>query len=321
VIIKKPDDVKSSEITDEKVYLNRRNFIRGAVLAGTTAATALLYRTLNASGKKTAETAAVRKPVAGYHTPEGEPANDLEDIANYNNFYEFSTSKQAVAVRATGFVTRPWSVEIAGLVHKPKVFDLDDLVKLAPVEDRIYRLRCVEGWSMVIPWLGFPLGRLLREVEPTGEARYVHFVTLLDPKRMPNQKTGVLPWPYVEGLRLDEAMHPLTILATGLYGKMLPPQNGAPLRLVVPWKYGFKSIKSIVRIDLTADEPKTTWSDYAPDEYGFYSNVNPEVDHPRWSQARERRIGEFGMRATLMFNGYGDQVAQLYSGMDLKKYF
>jgi sulfoxide reductase catalytic subunit YedY len=321
VLIKKPDDVKSSEITDEKLYINRRNFVRAAVLAGTTVATGLLYRTLNAPGKKTPAAAAVINPAAAYHTPEGEPANELEDITNYNNFYEFSTSKQGVAVRAKGFVTRPWSVEIAGLVHKPKVFDLDDLVKLAPVEDRVYRLRCVEGWSMVIPWLGLPLARLLREVEPTGQARYVHFVTLLDPQRMPNQKTGVLPWPYVEGLRLDEAMHPLTILATGLYGKMLPPQNGAPVRLVVPWKYGFKSIKSIVRIDLTADEPKTTWADYAPDEYGFYSNVNPEVDHPRWSQARERRIGEFGMRSTLMFNGYGDQVAQLYSGMDLKKYF
>ena len=321
MLIKKPDDVKSSEITDEKLYLNRRNFIRGAVLAGTTVATGLLYRTLNAPGKKALATAAVSNPAAAYHTPEGEPANDLEDITNYNNFYEFSTSKQGVAVRAKGFVTRPWSVEIAGLVHKPKVFDLDDLVKLAPVEDRVYRLRCVEGWSMVIPWLGLPLASLLREVEPTGQARYVHFVTLLDPQRMPNQKTGVLPWPYVEGLRLDEAMHPLTILATGLYGKMLPPQNGAPVRLVVPWKYGFKSIKSIVRINLTADQPKTTWGDYAPDEYGFYSNVNPEVDHPRWSQARERRIGEFGMRSTLMFNGYGDQVAQLYAGMDLKKYF
>ena len=321
MIIKKPADIKSSEITDENLYLNRRNFLRGAVLAGTTVATGMLYRRLNASGKKAPATIAARESAAPYHTAEGEAANDLEDITNYNNFYEFSTSKQAVAVRAKGFITRPWSIEIAGLVHKPKVFDLDDIVKLAPVEDRVYRLRCVEGWSMVIPWLGLPLGRLLREVEPTGEARYVNFVTLLDPQRMPNQKTGVLPWPYVEGLRLDEAMHPLTILATGLYGKTLPPQNGAPLRLVVPWKYGFKSIKSIVRIVLTANEPKTTWSDYAPDEYGFYSNVNPEVDHPRWSQARERRIGEFGMRSTLMFNGYADQVAQLYAGMDLKKYF
>jgi len=244
----------------------------------------------------------------------------LEDITNYNNFYEFSTSKGSVASAAKGFVTRPWTVSVEGMVNKPRTFDLDELVKF-PLEERIYRLRCVEGWSMVIPWVGFPLSLLLEKVEPTASAKYVAFQTLYDPKRMPNQRTGVLDWPYVEGLRIDEAMHPLTILATGLYGETLPPQDGAPIRLVVPWKYGFKSIKSIVKIQLLAEEPPTTWNIQAPNEYGFYSNVNPGVAHPRWSQARERRIGEFTMRPTLMFNGYGDQVAHLYSGMDLRRYF
>ncbi|HEU4391899.1 MAG TPA: protein-methionine-sulfoxide reductase catalytic subunit MsrP, partial [Blastocatellia bacterium] len=254
-------------------------------------------------------------------TPEGEKVTPFENITHYNNFYEFSTSKEGVAGRAKNFVTRPWTVEVEGLVQKPKVFDIDDILKLSPAEDRVYRHRCVEGWSMVIPWLGFPLARLLKEVEPTSEAKYVEFVTLLDPSRMPNQNTSVLDWPYVEGLRMDEALHPLTILAVGIYGEMLLPQNGAPLRLVVPWKYGFKGIKSMVKIRLREDQPTSTWTAASPDEYGFYSNVNPEVDHPRWSQATERRIGEFGRRATLMFNGYGDQVAQLYSGMDLRTYF
>ncbi len=226
-----------------------------------------------------------------------------------------------MARKAKGFVTSPWSVRVEGLVNKPRVYGLDELVKLAPLEERIYRLRCVEGWSMVIPWVGFPLKALLDSVEPLSNARYVAFETLFDPKRMPNQSTGVLDWPYIEGLRLDEAMHPLTILATGLYGEALPPQDGAPIRLVVPWKYGFKSIKSIVTIRLVADQPRTTWSLQAPNEYGFYSNVNPAVPHPRWSQARERRIGEYGMRDTLLFNGYAEQVASLYSGMDLKVNF
>jgi len=221
---------------------------------------------------------------------------------------------------ASSFVTRPWTVSVDGLVNNPKIFDLEELLKF-PQEERVYRLRCVEGWSMVIPWIGFPLSQILNKVEPSGSAKYVAFQTLFDPKRMPNQNTGVLDWPYVEGLRLDEAMHPLTILATGLYGETLPPQDGAPVRLVVPWKYGFKSIKSIVKISLVAGEPPTTWNMAATDEYGFYSNVNPNVPHPRWSQARERRIGEFGLRNTLLFNGYGDQVAALYSGMDLRKYF
>ena len=322
MLIKKPDDITSSEITSESVYRNRRNFIRGTILAGSALATGVAYRMLNAPAARKIESATNSSEIPrGYVTAEGEVATKFEDITNYNNFYEFSTSKQAVAVRAKGFVTRPWTVEVGGLVHKPRTFDIDQLTQLAPPEDRIYRMRCVEGWSMVIPWRGFPLARLLSEVEPMGTAKYVRFVTLYDGNRMPNQQTSVLPWPYVEGLRLDEAMHPLTILATGLYEKSLLPQNGAPLRLVVPWKYGFKGIKSIVQIVLTAEEPKTTWAEYAPDEYGFYANVNPGVSHPRWSQAHERRIGEFGMRPTLMFNGYGDHVAHLYQGMDLQTQF
>jgi sulfoxide reductase catalytic subunit YedY len=322
MLIKKPDDISSSEITNENLFLNRRNFIRGAVLAATTTSTALLYRRLaTPSHEKPVIESAQSKGANGYFTAEGEPATGFEDITNYNNFYEFSTGKSEVALEAKDFVTRPWTVAVSGLAHKPKTFDLDDLLKLAPLEDRVYRLRCVEAWSMVIPWLGFPLAKLLDQVEPMSGAKFVKFVTLLDPQRMPNQNGDVLPWPYVEGLRLDEAMHPLTILAAGLYGKMLPPQNGAPLRLVVPWKYGFKSIKSIVKIELTDRQPACTWSDYMPDEYGFYSNVNPNVSHPRWSQATERRIGEFGRRDTLMFNGYQDQVAHLYTELDLKANF
>ncbi len=322
MLIKNSDDIKSSEITSEQNYWNRRNFIRGAVLAATTTATGLLYRKLNTPGREANKVAPPELLAKGaYLTPEGEKANEFEDITNYNNFYEFSTDKEAVARRAKNFVTRPWTVEVGGLVNKPKTFDLDDLLKISPLEDRVYRFRCVEAWSMIIPWLGFPLAALLKQVEPMGDAKFVKFVTLVDPERMPNQTRDVLPWPYVEGLRLDEAMHPLTLLAAGLYGKMLPPQNGAPLRLVVPWKYGFKSIKSIVQILLVKDQPVNTWNAVGPDEYGFYSNVNPKVSHPRWTQATERRIGEFGLRDTLMFNGYGDQVASMYSGMDLKANF
>jgi sulfoxide reductase catalytic subunit YedY len=319
MLIKKPDDIKSSEITSERLYVNRRVFLRGAALLGTATATGWLYRTLNRPGLQAPPNVAAT--AATYATPAGEAANSFEEIANYNNFYEFSTSKQAVALRAKNFVTRPWTVEVTGRVNKPKTFDLDELLALSPQEDRVYRFRCVEAWSMVIPWLGFPLAKLLAAVEPLSEAKYVQFQTLFDPDRLPNQNSDVLPWPYFEGLRLDEAMHPLTILASGLYGKPLPPQNGAPLRLVVPWKYGFKSIKSIVRIKLTAEQPRSTWNDAAPDEYGFYSNVNPDVSHPRWSQATENRIGEWGRRDTLLFNGYADQVASLYAGMDLKKNF
>jgi sulfoxide reductase catalytic subunit YedY len=325
MLIKKSADIKSSEITDQKVYLNRRLFMRGAILAGSAMATGVLYRQLNPPAAVVEE----RPRIAGLVTPAAgdaiktgfkvdEPLTSFADITNYNNFYEFSTEKRAVAAAARGFVSRPWTVEVGGLVNKPKTYDLDDLLKLAPQEERIYRHRCVEGWSMVIPWDGFPLATLLKQVEPLSTARYVAFQTLLDPKRLPNQSTTVLPWPYVEGLRLDEAMNPLALLATGLYGGTLPAQDGAPLRLVAPWKYGFKGIKSIVKITLVADQPPTTWNIAGPNEYGFYSNVNPGVDHPRWSQRTEHRIGELTSRNTLLFNGYADQVGYLYEGMDLK---
>ena len=319
-------NIKPDKITDKQTYLNRRLFMRAAVLAGTATASTLLYRRLNpgsvevAEGEKlgVAQLSPAEALKSGFRVDE--KPTPLESITNYNNFYEFDTSKSGVARAAKGFVTSPWSVSVEGLVNKPRVFDLDELLKIQQ-EERIYRLRCVEGWSMVIPWIGFPLKTLLDKVEPTSQAKYVAFQTLFDPKRMPNQGTGILKWPYVEGLRLDEAMHPLTIMATGLYGETLPPQDGAPIRLVVPWKYGFKSIKSVVKISLVADEPPTTWNFEAPDEYGFYSNVNPNVSHPRWSQADERRIGEYERRKTLIFNGYGEQVAKLYEGMDLVRNF
>jgi sulfoxide reductase catalytic subunit YedY len=326
MLIKKPDDILSSEITPQSVYLNRRTFLRGAVLAASTTATGLLYRSFTRTSDQAKPGESAGEKIAGLQSAPGVPQLDekktsFEDITHYNNFYEFSTDKRAVADKARGFVTRPWTVAVEGLVNRPKVFDIDELIKLAPPEERVYRHRCVEGWSMVIPWVGFPLAKLLEQVQPNSQAKYVAFETLADSKQMPNIRSNVLDWPYVEGLRLDEALHPLTILATGLYGETLPPQNGAPLKLVVPWKYGFKGIKSIVRIRLVESEPPTTWNLAAPNEYGFYSNVNPKVNHPRWSQARERRIGEFSMRDTLSFNGYGDQVAQLYEGMDLRKYF
>jgi sulfoxide reductase catalytic subunit YedY len=245
----------------------------------------------------------------------------FKDATTYNNFYEFGTGKADPAANAGGLKTRPWTVTVEGEVGHPKTYDIEALLKLAPLEERVYRLRCVEGWSMVIPWVGFPLHEIIRRAAPTGNARYVEFVTLNDPRQMPGQRSRVLDWPYVEGLRMDEAMHPLTLLAVGMYGEVRPNQNGAPIRLVVPWKYGFKSAKSIVRIRFVEKQPLTAWMRATPSEYGFYSNVNPEVDHPRWSQARERRIGEFFKRDTLMFNGYGSQVAQMYRGMDLKKYF
>ncbi|HXM33703.1 MAG TPA: protein-methionine-sulfoxide reductase catalytic subunit MsrP [Pyrinomonadaceae bacterium] len=326
MLIKKASEIKASEITDKQIYLNRRLFMKGAVLAGTAAATGFLYRQLNPPpaepprGQKIEIAKGTTNALSNPGFPANEKLTSLEDITNYNNFYEFSTSKGSVASEAKGFVTKPWSVSVEGLVSKPQTFDLDALLKF-PQEERVYRLRCVERWSMVIPWIGFPLAKLLEKVEPTSQARYVAFQTLFDPRRMPNQNSGVLDWPYVEGLRLDEAMHPLTILATGLYEQTLPPQDGAPIRLVVPWKYGYKSIKSIVKISLVADQPPTTWGIAAPNEYGFYSNVNPQVDHPRWSQAVEQRIGEFGGRKTLLFNGYAEQVAHLYEGMDLRRYY
>ncbi len=323
-----PPKIPSGEITPEQVYFNRRMFMRGAVLVGSVAATGFLYRRLNPPSAVTEERPKIGVLVTpptdeamrkGFRTDEA--LTPLADITNYNNFYEFDTEKRGVASAARNFVTRPWQVNVDGLVNKPKTFDLDDLLKLAPQEERIYRLRCVEGWSMVIPWVGFPLNALLKEVDPLSSAKYVAFQTLLDLNRMPNQTTGVLDWPYVEGLRLDEATHPLTILATGLYGQTLPPQDGAPIRLVVPWKYGIKSIKSIVKITLVADQPPMTWNIESPNEYGFYSNVNPNVDHPRWSQRYEHRIGEFGSRPTLLFNGYAEQVGHLYDGMDLRANF
>src|ERR1700730_17988486 len=326
MLIKKASQIKSSEITDKQVYLNRRLFMKGAVLAGTAAATGFLYRQLNPppaelpKGEKIETVKGTTNAAGNPGFPANEKLTSLEDITNYNNFYEFSTSKGSVASEAKGVVTRPWRVSVEGLVNETKTFALDELLKF-PQEERVYRLRCVERWSMVIPWVGFPLAKLLEKVEPTSAARYVAFQTLFDPKRMPNQNSGVLDWPYIEGLRLDEAMHPLTILATGLYDQTLPAQDGAPIRLVVPWKYGYKSIKSIVKITLVADQQPTTWGPAAPTEYGFYSNRNPQVDHPRWSQAVEQRIGEFGGRKTMLFNGYAEQVAHLYEGMDLRRYY
>jgi len=321
MLIKKPSDIKSSEITDREVYMNRRQFILVASAAAAVVAsgTEPLFSTKPAAAAE--KLTNVRK--SSYSTTE--KLNSLKDITNYNNFYELGTEKTDPALNAKYLVTRPWTVAVEGEVKKAKTYDIDQIMKLSPLEERIYRLRCVEAWSMVIPWIGFPLSALIKEVQPTGNAKFVHFVTLYDPKRLPGQQKSifgdVLQWPYVEGLRMDEAMHPLTILSVGLYGEVLPNQNGAPVRLVVPWKYGFKSIKSIVKIRFVEKEPPTTWNLQAPQEYGFYSNVNPEVDHPRWSQATERRIGEFLRRKTLPFNGYAEQVASLYSGMDLKKYY
>lgn len=319
MVVKKPGEIKSSEITDEKTYLSRRNFLRAGLLAGTTLATAGLYRFFNQPPPKEVKTEIIES-VTKSDLSAVDKVNSFEEITNYNNFYEFSTSKTAVARKAENFVTRPWTIEVGGMVQKPKTFDIEDVLKFEQ-EERIYRFRCVEGWSMVIPWVGFPLRKILDAVEPLGSAKYVAFQTLYDRKQMQSSFSAGIDLPYVEGLRLDEALHPLTILATGLYGKLLPNQNGAPLRLVVPWKYGFKSIKSIVRITLTDAEPPTTWNIAAPNEYGFYSNVNPKVAHPRWSQATERRIGEYGQRETLLFNGYAEQVASLYEGLDLKKFF
>ena len=325
--MKDENKILAGEITPPSVYFNRRNFIRTGILAASAVATGVAYRRLNHVSTTTVKTAAIQGLTTVTNAPADsgftvkEPETSLQDITHYNNFYEFSTDKQEVADLSEKFKTDGWKVSVGGLVNKPRVFDLDDILKIAPPEERVYRMRCVEAWSMVVPWAGYSLSKLLNVVEPTSDAKYVAFETLLDPTRMPGQKTDVLKWPYVEGLRLDEAMHPLAILASGLYGRALPPQDGAPIRLIVPWKYGFKGIKSIVKITLTADQPQTTWSDYAPSEYGFYANVNPHKDHPRWSQATEQRIGESGRRPTLMFNGYEEQVGHLYAGMDLQKDF
>lgn len=328
MLIKKPDTIRSSEITPEKTYLNRRNFMRAGALTASAVATGALYRTLLAPApvsQESASEAARREAIARNAVANGgEELTPYADVTSYNNFYEFGTDKYSPARRARDFprTSEPWTVSVEGLVKQPQTFDVAELVRLAGGEqERIYRLRCVEGWSMVIPWVGVPLAKILSQVEPTGDAGYVAFESLADPKQMPNLRGAGLDFPYVEGLRLDEALHPLTFLATGLYGKPLPGQNGAPLRLVVPWKYGFKSIKSIVRIRLVKDQPPTSWNLSAPREYGFYSNVNPEVDHPRWSQARERRIPEYAKRPTLLFNGYADEVASLYREMNLEKFY
>ena len=322
MLIRRPPTFRSSDITDEKLYLDRRRFIAGAAalgLAGGAVTDALLADIAEGAKAPTgAPLKATRNPA--YVNPDA--PTKIEDVTSYNNFYEFGVNKDDPSRLAGSLKARPWTVKVEGLVGKPKTYDIDELLRF-PLEERVYALRCVEAWSMVIPWIGFPLSALLKQVEPLSTAKFVEFVTLHDPQQFPGQRPGIfggsLDWPYVEGLRMDEALHPLTLMTVGMYGQVLPNQNGAPFRVIVPWKYGFKSGKSIVRIRLTADQPKTTWEKAAPQEYGFYSNVNPEVSHPRWSQATERRIGEFRRRKTLMFNGYADQVGSLYTGLDLKK--
>ncbi len=308
-------DLTDSDATPEALHLRRREFLK---LGAAGAIGAALPALAGASDEPAGPTVAVarRAEMAG-----GEPPTTWRAVTTYNNFYELGTEKSDPAANAYSLRTRPWTVAIEGEVKKPQLVDVDQLLGWFPLEERIYRMRCVEAWSMVIPWVGFPLADLVRRVEPTSRARYVAFHTLLDPQQMPGQRRRVLEWPYVEGLRIDEATHPLALLAVGIYGRVLPKQNGAPVRLVVPWKYGFKGAKSIVRIRFQEDQPRTSWALMAPSEYGFYANVNPEVDHPRWSQARERRIGEFLRRPTLPFNGYAEQVAPLYAGMDPKKLY
>ncbi len=324
------DDIPSSDITPEHVYRGRRAFLKNAGLAlgGAGVFGGLLWAVSDKRGVSAPPPSALPALPSGVTVASAAPdyaladkPTPLEDVASYNNFYEFGLGKGDPIENAGTLKTRPWTIAVEGEVMKPKVFDIEEVLKAFPLEERIYRMRCVEAWSMVIPWLGFPLSKLLEKVEPTSRAKWVSFETLYDPEQMPGQSSKVLDWPYVEGLRIDEAMHGLTLLAVGLYGKTLPNQTGAPIRLVVPWKYGFKGIKSIVKIRLLEAQPKTTWNVAAGDEYGFFANVNPEVAHPRWSQATERRIGELGRRPTLPFNGYADQVASLYTGMDLRRFF
>lgn len=315
MLIKKAHGLKPSEITDQQTYLTRREFM--GTLIGAAAAASL-------PGLLAPGTAHAGPKLPGVHKGPFATAEELtpyKDVTGYNNFYEFGTEKEDPVRLAKNFRTKPWTITVEGEINRPAVYQLEDFIKPHALEERIYRLRCVEGWSMVIPWVGIPLGEMIKRFEPTSRAKYVEFTTLHEPAQMPGQRRALLRWPYVEGLRIDEATHPLTILAVGLYGEVLPNQNGAPLRLVVPWKYGFKSIKSIVKMRFMEKPPITAWMAADPAEYGFYANVNPEVDHPRWSQARERRIGEFFKRKTLPFNGYADQVAHLYAGMDLKRYF
>ena len=322
MLIKKPSDIPSFEITPKSVYLNRRRFLVGAAAAGAAVAAAgplarwLTPAPVSAQGQGKKIPGVVKGPYAAK-----DALSSYNDVTTYNNYYEFGTDKDEPAQLAKNFKTSPWTVTVEGEVAKPKKFDLDEIMKMATLEDRIYRHRCVEGWSIVVPWIGFSLSNLIKRVEPTSKAKYVQFFTALDPKQMPGLSRGGLDWPYREGLRMDEAMHPLTILCFGLYGEVLPNQNGAPIRTIIPWKYGFKSTKSIVRIRFVESQPETSWNTQNSSEYGFYSNVNPQVNHPRWSQAAERRLGEFSKRPTLMFNGYADQVASLYAGMDLRRFY
>ena len=316
---------KGSELTPEALYLRRRDLLKSAGLFTVTAA-GVGAGLLGLTARRGSSPAEKEKPAVSGTATRGaydtnEPRSSFDDVTHYNNFYELGTDKTDPARNAGTLRVHPWTVRIEGLVKRPQTVDLDALRASFPLEERVYRMRCVEGWSLVIPWLGFPLASLLNRVEPDPSAKYVAFTTLMDPVQLPGEASHVLDWPYVEGLRLDEAMHPLTLLAVGLYGRSLLPQNGAPLRLVVPWKYGFKGIKSIVKIELTREQPPSTWNLANAHEYGFYANVNPAVDHPRWSQANERRIGQFYRRPTLPFNGYGDQVASLYAGMDLRRNF
>jgi len=320
MLIKKPEDIRSSEITPKGLYLNRRKFLAEVAIAGVAAAAGFTFReVISPSQKALAGTKidGVRK--SSFSTSEA--ITPYNDVTHYNNYYEFSTEKDEPAQLAKNFRTRPWKVKIDGQVEKKQELEVDEIIKMAPPEERIYRHRCVEGWSIVVPWIGFSLSELINRVKPTSKAKFVEFTTLFDLMQMPGQKRPVLDWPYVEGLRMDEAMNPLALLCFGMYGEQLPNQDGAPIRIVVPWKYGFKCAKAIVRIRFVEKQPVNTWNISAPREYGFYANVNPNVDHPRWSQAKERRLGEFFKRPTLMFNGYGDQVASLYNGMDLKKNF
>ena len=317
MLIRRPPDVKSSEITDVNLYLNRRSFLIGV------AALALTPPGLAAAAVTAGEPLAAKR---NKNFTVEDPSTSFQNITTYNNFYEFGVNKDDPSRLAHTLRPRPWTVQVDGHIKRPGKYDVEELMRLFPLEERVYRLRCVEGWSMVIPWIGYPLASLIKRVEPTSKAKFVEFTTLLDPEQFPGQRKSLLSfssldWPYVEGLRLDEALQPLTLLTFGLYGQVLPNQDGAPVRVVVPWKYGFKSAKSIVRIRFVGEQPRSTWEKAAPREYGFYSNVNPTVDHPRWSQATERRIGEFRRRKTLMFNGYVDQVASLYSGMDLRKHY
>lgn len=317
---RKASDVSGSEITPRSVFDDRRRFLKTAALASAGLAASALP-SLPAYAARTKLDGVVKSKWTAESLPEDDPINSYEDATSYNNFYEFGTAKGDPKDNAQDFKTSPWEIMVEGACAKPGKISFDDLIKPATLEERVYRFRCVEAWSMVIPWVGVPLGEVLKRFEPTSDARYVYFETLLDPEQMPGQRAPVLNWPYKEGLRMDEAMHPLSILAVGMYGEVIPNQNGAPVRLMVPWKYGFKSIKSIVKIKFQKTMPPTSWNEAAAREYGFYSNVNPMVSHPRWSQASERRIGELFKRKTLLFNGYEEEVASLYQGMDLRKWY